>query len=70
MYSQYRAWHSLPNMVRFCNNYIAKDLPVTQTVKISIRPGTRLPSIGMDNASIAQNTVANVVLTVIVCSVL
>lgn len=40
------------------------------TVKMSIRPGTRLPSIGMESASIAQNTVATEVVTVIVCSVL
>ena len=46
------------------------SLPVRQTVKISIRPGSRLPSIGMDRASIAQDTVANVVAIVMVCSVL
>ena len=45
-------------------------LPVRQTTKISMRPGSRFPSIGIERASIAQDTVANVVATVIVCSVL
>ena len=41
-----------------------------QTVNIRIRPGSLFPSIGIDKASIAHETVASVVVIVIVCSVL
>ena len=51
-------------------NVLQIYIPVRQTVKISMRPGSRFPSIGIERASIAQDTVANVVATVIVCSVL
>ena len=54
----------------FITQLIKCSLPDRQTVRISIRPGSRLPSIGIPSASIAQYTVANVVAIVIVCSVL
>ena len=45
-------------------------LPVRQTVNMRIRPGSRLPSIGIERANIAHETVASVVAIVMVCSVL
>ena len=49
---------------------IFKKLPVRQTVNIRIRPGSLLPSIGIERANIAHDTVASVVVIVMVCSVL
>ena len=53
------------------NNSERKNiLPVRQTVNMRIRPGSRLPSIGIERANIAHETVASVVAMVMVCSVL
>ena len=53
------------------NNSERKNvLPVRQTVNMRIRPGSRLPSIGIERANIAHETVARVVAMVMVCSVL
>ena len=58
------------------NNYkvqttrIYNKLPVRQTVNMRIRPGSLLPSIGIERANIAHETVASVVVIVMVCSVL
>ena len=41
-----------------------------QTVNMRIRPGSLFPSIGIERASIAHETVASVVVIVMVCSVL
>ena len=41
-----------------------------QTVNMSIRPGSLFPSIGIERANIAHETVASVVVIVMVCSVL
>ena len=41
-----------------------------QTVNIRIRPGSLFPSIGIERANIAHETVASVLVIVMVCSVL